>query len=170
MFRTKLIRLLKHLDKKEMVQLGYFLESPFFFRGRKEQRLIDFYHYLKRFHPQFQHKKLAKEKVFAELFPGKNYNEQSLQQLMTAFNKAIEKFITHTYQDKSFGFPPASLGLAAFYREKNLFSYFGRLHQNEAKRQACPRPERSLSLIGSIICWPKTSPTSRAYTMFGNRT
>ncbi len=134
MFQTKLIRLLKHLDKKELVQLGHFLDSPFFFRGRKEQRLIDFYDYLKRFYPEFNQKKIAKEAVYESLFAGKSYNERQLQQLMTKFTKVIERFIIQTYQTKSFGFPPDFLGLSAFYREKNLLPYFEKLHQSETNR------------------------------------
>lgn len=135
MFQTKLIKLLRHFDKKELVQLGYFLESPFFFPGRKEGRLITFYNYLKRFYPQFEHKKLAKEQVFEVLFPGKPYKEKQLQQLMTRFNKVLERFIVQTYQSKNFGFPPASLALAAFYREKNLLPYFKKLHQKASNHQ-----------------------------------
>jgi len=136
MFQTKLIKLLRNFDKKELIQLGNFLESPFFFPGRKEERLIILYNYLKRFHPLFEHKKLAKEKVFEVVFPEKPYKEKQLQQLMTRFNKALERFIVQTYQSQNFGFPPPSLALATFYRKKNLLSYFKKLHEKEMGRQA----------------------------------
>lgn len=136
MFHSKSIKLLKQLDKKEMTRLGHFLDSPFFFKGRKEQPLIDLFCYLQRYYPRFQNKKLAREEVFVHLFPNKNYKEQTLQQLMTKFNKAVENFIAHSYQSKSFGAFPLPLGLAAFYREKNLFAEYNKLYRHATARQA----------------------------------
>ena len=82
MFRTKLIKHLRHFTRKEMDQFGHFLASPFFFRGRTEAKMITLFKFLKRFHPAFDHKKLAKEKVFPIVFKDKDYDEQQLQQLM----------------------------------------------------------------------------------------
>ncbi len=136
MLRTKLIGLLRQLDKKEMNRLGHFLESPFFFGGRREQKLIDFYQYLRRFHPHFENKKLTKEKAYARLFPDRPYNENQLQQLMTKFNKVLERFIVEIYQSQTFGFPSPSHGLAAFYREKNMITAFEKWHRQAIHRQA----------------------------------
>ena len=139
MHNSKFIRHLSQFDKNEWKQFGHFLASPFFFKGKVENKLISLYKYLDRFYPKFEHKKFTASAAFSLLYPNRKFNAPAFQQLTTKFNKAIEHFIELTYSKKIFGFPKAGMGLVNFYEEKKMFTYFEKAHQKVSKHLATQR-------------------------------
>lgn len=87
---SKLIALLKALDRSELRDLSRFMESPFFIR-RKE--VIPFFHLLKRLHPKFPPSQLKKELLYQKLYPGKPFHEQHVGHLMNYLYKHIQEFL-----------------------------------------------------------------------------
>ena len=87
---TKSLKLLRSLNKDEFFRLGKFLCSPFYSYSKAS---IALYEYLKKYYPDFDSKKLTKEKVWTKLFPGKPFNENSYWKLCFSFFKLLEKFL-----------------------------------------------------------------------------
>ena len=77
MHQTKLIGLLKVLDEGELIRFIHFLKSPFFFQGRQLADVQKLMQYLMRYHPTYDHPKIAKEKVFAKVFEGKAFQDSN---------------------------------------------------------------------------------------------
>lgn len=91
MIDTKALTLLKSLDKDEFLRLGKFLCSPFYNYSKPP---IALYQHLKKYYPDFDSKKLEKEKVWARLFPDKPFNENNYWKLCFSFYKLLEKYLS----------------------------------------------------------------------------
>lgn len=90
MQKSKLLRSLGILNEEEMHCLLPFLQSPYF---NNNTNVIRLYKLLYRYYPDFSSAKLDKEKVFQKLYPGKAYAHQQLLNLMSEFNKLLERFL-----------------------------------------------------------------------------
>ena len=81
MKETKLIDLLKRLNKEEFKDFEKFTSSPYFSRGRD---LSPLFKSLKPFYPDFENEKLTDEYIFMKLYPDKKFgNEKSVSLLRT---------------------------------------------------------------------------------------
>lgn len=87
---TKSLKLLKSLTKEEFRRLGKFLRSPFYSYNKS---VVALYDYLKKYYPDFETKKMDKEKVWAKLFPNKAFNDNGYWNLCFTFLRLIEKFM-----------------------------------------------------------------------------
>lgn len=84
MHNSKLIRMLKTLDKQEFKKLDKFVKSPYFF---KERHCYPLYNILKKHYPGFNAEDLTNEKIYEELYPGKKYGDRrSVSLLLTQFS------------------------------------------------------------------------------------
>lgn len=92
MQKSKLIELLKHFNTKELNRFSEYLASPFF---NKDEQLLVFLNYLKKFAPDFESKHLEKEKLIEKGIQGLKIDEKKLGYMMSDIVKHIEGFIRY---------------------------------------------------------------------------
>lgn len=91
MTETKLINLLKSFNKQDLRQAKDFVNAPFFNKNKKVQLLFDI---IKKHHSNY---KVSKEKVYAAMFPGKQYDDLKMRHLTSMLYKVLEDFIAVRY-------------------------------------------------------------------------
>ena len=84
--------MLRHLSPKEHTRFGEYLASPFF---NKDEQLVAFYQYLRRYAPDFESRNLEKERLLEKGIPGVELNEKKLGYLMSDIVEHIEGFIRY---------------------------------------------------------------------------
>ncbi len=92
MIGSKLLTLFKAMNLAEMKRFKKVLQSPFF-TGNKN--LLPLYEYIRKYYPDFDSPKLAKELVFQKLFPGESYNAYKMRTTMKECSAAIEEYFVH---------------------------------------------------------------------------
>ena len=91
MHDSKLIKMLQLLKHEEWKQLERFMKSPFF---NTNKRIMRFFQYLRRHHPDFKSSKLGKEKMYEWLFPTRqSYNATVMNNFMAAASRLVERFL-----------------------------------------------------------------------------
>ncbi|MGK0365956.1 MAG: hypothetical protein ACI85O_003026 [Saprospiraceae bacterium] len=90
MKHTKLIKLLKTLSNDEYLRLGKFLRSPFF---NYSPSLVSFHDALKRYFPDFAEDKMQSDKIWARVFPKKEYNQTKFWRLCSDLSLLVEKYL-----------------------------------------------------------------------------
>ena len=90
MQNSKLIGLLKSLDKIEIKRFVEFVSSPYF---NKNSNVIKLAKYIVSCSGNYSSEKLDKETVYSKIFPGKRYNEKIMKNLMTSLMKSGERFL-----------------------------------------------------------------------------
>jgi hypothetical protein len=90
MENSKLISLLKLFSQKEFKEFGRFVYSPFFNRLNNIKK---FYEAIKPFHPDFPAKNVIKEKIYAFIFPGENFNYWKFKNLTSDMLDNAENFL-----------------------------------------------------------------------------
>lgn len=86
----KYIQLVQALDKKELKRFELYLTSPFF---NKSAPIIALFRFLKKYHPDYNHKKCTKAYAFRHLYPKQNYSEAKFKSLLSELYKLLERFI-----------------------------------------------------------------------------
>jgi len=92
MKESKLIKLLKALNKEEFKRLGWFVKSDYF---NTDGNLISLYEYLKRYFPDFTSKNLTKQHIFQHVFPGTHFNDAKLRNLLSKMSLLLEKYLVN---------------------------------------------------------------------------
>ena len=96
---SKLVTLLKHFEPEEWKAFQRFVQSIYFNRRPK---LVEFLALLKKAHPNWNAKKIAKTYIYAKLFPDEKYTEHRIIELMNALIKLIEQFwLTNKVTEKT---------------------------------------------------------------------
>lgn len=119
MENSKLLAILRKLNKSELLRLKDFVKSPYF---NQNQEVIQLYNYLRKIAPHFPPKKIVKPQVYHNLFPDLAYDAKHMNYLMNFLVKTIEKFIAierftaHPFQSAN--------ELARGFSEKNLNKHF----------------------------------------------
>lgn len=91
MHKSKLIRLLQALTTEELRELGYFLDSPYFNTNQQVKKLFK---YLRRSHPVYASRRIAKEKAFQKIFPEiAAYEDSKMRQVMFKLTRLLEDFL-----------------------------------------------------------------------------
>jgi hypothetical protein len=90
MQKSKLIQHLQLLNEAELKRLLTFLKSPIY---NANPRIVDLYLLVRKWHPDYQHAKLQKEKIFQLLFPDRSYDHQKLLNLMSAFTALLRQYL-----------------------------------------------------------------------------
>jgi hypothetical protein len=93
MFKSRLIIILKTFDGSQFKRFGQFLRSPFF---NTNTTIIKFYDIISKYHPGYPENQLDKKKIFAELYPGKKYNDGAMRNLVSDMMNLAQKFIIHS--------------------------------------------------------------------------
>jgi hypothetical protein len=88
--KSKLIALLKILDRKEWGRLEEFIASPYF---NKNEDVLRLFRYLKKTYPHFPAKKMDKEKVFKAVFPKQAFDKKHFNHIQNYLFRLVEQFI-----------------------------------------------------------------------------
>jgi len=91
MQQSKLLELLRHLDKRQLARVGEAVQSPFFNKNEDNAR---FFQYLQHFAPSFNQPELAKAMVLNKLNLAKPLDERRLQYLMSDLVVLIEQVLS----------------------------------------------------------------------------
>jgi len=86
MKETKLIDLLKRLNKDEFKDFEKFSSSPYFSRGRD---LSPLFKSLKPFFPDFENEKLTDEYIFSKLYPDKKFGDEKSVSLLRTLTSEL---------------------------------------------------------------------------------
>ena len=114
---SKLIKIFKLLNKKELRRFKKQLQSPYFTTNK---HLLALYNYLIKDYPAFTSPKLNKSRIFTHLFPSKKYNDDKLRMLLRAFTRQLEDFLVIK-----------ELRTDDFLRKKQLVGIYGKRSQME---------------------------------------
>lgn len=87
----KFIDILKTFSKAELREFEKFLASPFFTFGRD---VNEFYFHLRKIYPGFNCTNYSKETIYSELKPCKPYADHIMRNIISAFYRSIEQFLT----------------------------------------------------------------------------
>ena len=93
MQKTKLIGLLRTLSGREFQKFREFIHSPFLNKNQKVQKLGEV---LLQYSPDFRHHSLQKEHIFPEIFPGDDYDEIRLNNIISDLLQLLYEFLAYT--------------------------------------------------------------------------
>lgn len=97
MLNTHLIKILRSFSKEELTSFADFIYSPFFNKSKTVHKLWEA---IKKYAPGFEHADLEKEKIFAIVFEGKEYNYGTMKNLIHSFTQLTEKFLEISIYEK----------------------------------------------------------------------
>lgn len=89
----RLVEILKTFDDEEIKSFGKFLLSPFIKSRRNIGTLLS---YISNYHPEYPSPDLSKEVIFKALYPGENYNDKKMVNLIYDLTKAAESYLIHS--------------------------------------------------------------------------
>lgn len=92
MTESKLITLLRTLNKEEMRRFGKFLEGT---AERKSLDRIAFFNYLEKYHPVFPEKKVKRNIIAQKLFPKNEKRLKKIENLMHKIVSILEDFMAY---------------------------------------------------------------------------
>jgi len=98
MHRSKLISALGTLTNRELKRFETYINSPFF---NSNQKVIDLFNHIKKYHPSYNGDKISAEVVFSKLFPGEKIDEQKLRYVMSDLTALLESFLGYLEYDKN---------------------------------------------------------------------
>ncbi len=84
------IELLKTFDEEELKHFGEFIRSDYF---NKREALVRLFTIISKYYPDFTDNALKKENLYKKLYPGKEYNVQTLRNRMTELSSLIKSFL-----------------------------------------------------------------------------
>lgn len=87
-----MIEMLKHFSTKELSRFSDYLASPFF---NKDEELLVFYNYVKKYAPEFDAKNIEKERLLAKGIPGLTLNEKKIGYMMSDIVEHCENYIRY---------------------------------------------------------------------------
>ena len=90
MYNSRLLQLLKILHEDELSQFRKYLASPYF---NERPKALELFSLLEKYHPEFSSTKLVKEKIFKRIYPGEEYKDIKLRQLMSYMAGLTENFL-----------------------------------------------------------------------------
>ncbi len=120
MIKSKAIDILKTFTPEEFGQFGKFVRSPYFNNNGK---LTAMYAELKKYYPDFAKRTFTKENFYANLFPGRKYNDGTMRKLLSGMQKLEEEYIAHSNFDKVKLFEKTNL-LMTYFDQKKLDKIF----------------------------------------------
>lgn len=136
MENTRLISLLKTLDKKEWRELHKYVRSPFF---NQREDLVQLFDLLRDY---LKHQKPIPDKaiLFKKLYGNITYDDHKIRMVMSFLLKNVEQFLLHNsvFSDKA----KMKTQLANIYRKRNLPKHFERT-LNDAKNLLKASPYRN---------------------------
>lgn len=119
MYKSKLIAALRSMTNKELKWFEQYISSPFF---NKNEKVLQLFSILKKYHPEYEEEKVQMEKIFPKIFPKEKLDEQKLRYVMTDLTKLAEDYLAYLEFDKNEVYKKHLL-LSA-YDNRNLEKYF----------------------------------------------
>ena len=98
MYNSRLITILRHIDKREYRKINDLVNSPYF---NKNQDVVQLYEYLRKLAPAFKPEKLIKEDVFKKAFPNQKITPARQNKLMFRLRELLEAHLAIQYADKN---------------------------------------------------------------------
>lgn len=98
MFKSKLISTLRTLSNKELKWFEAYIVSPFF---NKNEKAIQLFQLIKKYHPEYEEAKVAMEAICPKLFPKEKVDEQKLRYVMTDLTKLLEDYLSYIEFEKN---------------------------------------------------------------------
>ena len=98
LFKSKLLTVLRTLSSKELKYFEEYILSPFF---NKNDKVIELFSLVKKFHPEYPEEKVSLENIYPKLFPKEKIDEQKLRYVRTDLSKLLEEFLAYTEYEKS---------------------------------------------------------------------
>lgn len=138
MENSKLIALLKTFSTKELREFNEFVSSPFF---NKNEELMQFNEILRKLAPDFQPKKIEREKLFSKMYPGKAYDDKQLNYLMSFTLKLAEQYIGYTQFKKDE--IQEKVQILSAYNDRDLEKHYQFIH-NQVTKQLEQHPYRNM--------------------------
>ncbi|MBK8981359.1 MAG: hypothetical protein IPM38_03305 [Ignavibacteria bacterium] len=119
MIKIKILEILEKLSPEELKEFSDYLNSPLFNKRKIIAGLFDVY---KNYYPGFDDTGFVKEKVFAKLFPKRDYNDTVFRNLNSLLLSHAENFLSL----KNYLKDPALIKnhLLSELNSKNIFSLF----------------------------------------------
>ncbi len=91
MLKSSLLEILRTFSKQELIKFEDFVRSPYF---NKKENVIKLLLVIKKYSPEFTDENLEKEKVWMNIFPGKEYNYGIMKNLIHDLGKLCESFLS----------------------------------------------------------------------------
>lgn len=91
MLKSTVISILRSFTKEEIIKFDDFLKSPYF---NKKSAVPLLFGAIRKHYPELASPELEKEKLWAKLYPGKDYNYGMMKNLIHELTKLAEQFIT----------------------------------------------------------------------------
>ena len=119
MFKHTVLNLLKEFSRKELIQLGLFLNSPYHNKSRKVKLLFN---EIKKYYPDFNSEELTKERLAFKVNPDLKFRESTFRNLMSDLLKYIEEFLI--YEEMKINYPDNLFLLLKSYTNRNQETLF----------------------------------------------
>src|SRR4030095_1577494 len=89
---SKLVYIFKSFTAEEMKSFQKFIISPYF---SKERDINSLFGIIKKNYPSFDSDELERENMFAKLFPGEEFSETKLKNMISVLSGLAEDFLVH---------------------------------------------------------------------------
>ena len=90
MLKSSLLEILRTFSKQELIKFEDFVRSPYF---NKKENVLKLFLVVKEFATSFNDENLEKEKIWMNLFPGKEYNYGIMKNLIFDLNKLADRYM-----------------------------------------------------------------------------
>lgn len=90
MLKHNIFTLFKEFSLLELKNLENFLNSPYYNKSRRVKILFK---EIKKYHPEYNSKKLTKEKLSSKINPHLKHNDSTFRDLMSDLLKCVEEFL-----------------------------------------------------------------------------
>lgn len=87
-----MLDILKKFSSRELGRFGDYLSSPFF---NKDEEVVVFYHYIRKYAPEFDSRNLEKDRILKKGIPGLDITEKKLGYIMSDIVDYAEGFIRY---------------------------------------------------------------------------
>ncbi|MBP9097077.1 MAG: hypothetical protein KBG21_10740 [Ignavibacteria bacterium] len=116
------IEILKALSKEEFKRFGDFVKSPYFNSVEVLGKIFD---EIAKVYPDFESTRLSYKKISQKIYPGKEFNEQTIRNLYSKFGNLLKKFIAmeNVINDEDV----INMNLAEGMSKRKLFEYSNKL-------------------------------------------
>lgn len=126
MHDSKLLILIQTFEESELSRLLQFLDSPYFFNGKKDVEAIQLYEYIVGHFPDLSQVTLGKEQTYAALYPNQAEMKGKMDRLMTRLMKHIQLFLAYEQVDLQENKIQRNIYILPTYRERHLDKLFHR--------------------------------------------
>jgi hypothetical protein len=137
MQKSQLIQVLRTFSRKELRELGKWVESP---AHNQRQDVVFLYEYLTEKDRLYCDEFLSKAEVFSYIYPKEDYDDARFRQTMHFFMKVVEDFLAFTEWRENEG--RFNLMLAKVYRKRNFLKGFKK-YVNKARSALESQPIRN---------------------------